>query len=552
MRKFKALFIVMLKNTFNLLDGRTKRSKLNKFMGLFLVVAFMPTLYSLYMLAKEGMYMLLPLQQEGLVLSLLFIALSSVTFFMSIFLVPAVYYFSKDSETLLALPLKPEEIVLSKFCLSVVYEYLTTFLLAIPVLVAYIQVMNPDVFFYVKVLIILLLSPVVPLAFGAVIIMVIMAFVPFFKNRDLFNYASGFLALAFAIGINVVVGGTATLSQEKLLAMLTEGNNSLLAIFRFMFPNLPFAIQSLVDGSWLSFILFLVITALVVVVFLYISKIVYFIGIIGVNETAAGRKQLNLKAYQKETSTKGAMMSYFLKEMRLMIRTPIYLLNNIATAFILPIIFLVSIGSSVSGGGGEEELSTFIKSIDWTNPDLLLMVSFAGLALGLMMSSLNLITPTALSREGSNIFFMKYIPMSYVKQIQAKIASGLAVSFVGILFSIIVAVILLRMHPIVIVLILLMSIQGMIFMNYLGMIVDLIRPKLVWEQEAAAVKQNLNAAFTMIPAFALSFLPFLLLKYLPNNWFTVIAIFILFSFANWMLIRLTTRMSITKLHELEV
>ena len=84
------------------------------------------------------------------------------------------------------------------------------------------------------------------------------------------------------------------------------------------------------------------------------------------------------------------------------------------------------------------------------------------------------------------------------------------------------------------------------------MIEDIIRPKLVWEQEAAAVKQNLNAAFTMIPAFALSFLPFLLLKYLPNNWFTVIAIFILFSFANWMLIRLTTRMSITKLHELEV
>ena len=549
MRKFKALFIVMLKNTFNLLDGRTKRSKLNKFMGLFLVVAFMPTLYSLYMLAKEGMYMLLPLQQEGLVLSLLFIALSSVTFFMSIFLVPAVYYFSKDSETLLALPLKPEEIVLSKFCLSVVYEYLTTFLLAIPVLVAYIQVMNPDVFFYVKVLIILLLSPVVPLAFGAVIIMVIMAFVPFFKNRDLFNYASGFLALAFAIGINVVVGGTATLSQEKLLAMLTEGNNSLLAIFKFMFPNLPFAIQSLVDGSWISFILFIIITALVVFVFLTISKIVYFIGIIGVNETAAGRKQLNFKAYQKETSTKGAMMSYFLKEMRLMIRTPIYLLNNIATAFILPIIFMVSIGSSVSG---EEEFSAFIKSIDWTNPDLLLIVSFAGLALGLMMSTLNLITPTALSREGSNIFFMKYIPMSYVKQIQAKIMSGLVVSFFGILFSLVAAVFLLKMHPIVIILILVMSIQGMIFMNYLGMIVDLIRPKLVWEQEAAAVKQNLNAAFTMIPAFALSFLPFLLMRYLPNNWFTVIAIFILFSFVNWMLIRLTTRMSITKLHELEV
>ena len=310
-----------------------------------------------------------------------------------------------------------------------------------------------------------------------------------------------------------------------------------------------FRSQSLVDGTWISFFLFLVITALVVFVFLYISKVVYFIGIIGVNETAAGRKQLNLKAYQKETSTKGAFMSYFLKEMRLMIRTPIYLLNNIATAFIIPVILLVSIGSSV---GGEEELATFIKSIDWTNPDLLLMVSFSGLALGLMMSTLNLITPTALSREGSNIFIMKYIPMSYVKQIQAKIASGLAVSFVGILFSLIVAVILLNMHPIVIALLLVMSIHGMVFMNYLGMIVDLIRPKLVWEQEAAAVKQNLNAAFTMIPAFALSFLPFLLMRYLPNNWFTVVALFMLFTSVNWMLIRLTTRMSITKMHDLEV
>ena len=549
MRKFRALFIVMLKNTFNLLDGRTKRNKLNKFMGLFLLIAFLPTLFSFYMMAREGMLMLLPIQQEGLVLSLLFIAISTVTFFMSIFLVPAVYYFSKDSETLLALPLKAEEIVLSKFCLSIVYEYLTTFMLAIPVLVAYIQVMNPDVFFYIKALVILLLSPVVPLAFGAIIIMVIMAFVPFFKNRDLFNYASGFLALAFAIGINMVAGGTATLSQERLLQMLTEGNNSLLAIFRIMFPNLPFAIQSLVDGSWLSFILYLIITALIVVVFLYISKIVYFIGIIGVNETAAGRKKLNLKAYEKETSTQGAMMSYFLKEMRLMIRTPIYLLNNIATAFILPIIFLVSIGSGV---GGQAEFATFINSIDWASPDLLLIASFAGFALGLMMSSLNLITPTALSREGSNIFFMKYIPMSYVKQIQAKIASGLAVSLLGILFSLIAAVILLKMIPMIIVLVFAMSIQGMLFMNYLGMIVDLIRPKLVWEQEAAAVKQNLNTAFTMIPAFALSFLPFLITRYIPNNWFSVTTIFLVLSAVNFMLIKLTTRMSITKLHQLEV
>ena len=48
------------------------------------------------------------------------------------------------------------------------------------------------------------------------------------------------------------------------------------------------------------------------------------------------------------------------------------------------------------------------------------------------------------------------------------------------------------------------GILASLLMNLWGMLVDLFHPKLVWESEAVPVKQNINAAFTMIPAFGLA------------------------------------------------
>jgi len=280
MNKYFVLFKVMLKNTFNIIDTKDKKNVRRIMFIVFIAIATAPSLVSFGFLTREALFMLLPIQQEGLVLSLLFLALSTVIFFMAIFLVPAIYYFSKDSETLLALPLTPDAIVLSKFSLSMVYEYLTIFAISIPILVGYISIMNPGILFYLLLIVILLTIAIVPLAFAGLIIIVIMAFVPFFKNCYFFNYASGFLALTFAIGINYVMGGTATLTQESLIQLLNSGNNSLLTIMRFIFPNIPFAINALVNLNIIDFFIYLAITALILFVFVFVSKLVYFKGFI--------------------------------------------------------------------------------------------------------------------------------------------------------------------------------------------------------------------------------------------------------------------------------
>lgn len=549
MSKYFVLFKTMLRNTFNVIDTKDKKNLKRILFVVFIGIAILPSIVSLGFLTREALFMLLPIQQEGLVISLLFLALSTMIFFMAIFLVPAVYYFSKDSETLLALPLTPETIVLSKFSLSMVYEFLTIFVISTPIIIGYISIMNPNILFYLMLVIILLTIAIVPLAFAGLIIMVIMAFVPFFKNRDFFNYASGFLALTFAIGINYVMGGTATLDQNSLIQLLNNGNNSLLGIMRIAFPNVPFAISALVNSNILDFIIYLVITLIVLVGFVFVSKLVYFKGVIGVNETSASRKNLNLKAYNKITSSKGVILSYFIKEMKLMIRTPVYLLNNISTVILIPAILLVIF---ISGVGADDEVIMLINSIDWSSGSILIIITFAGFVVGIMMSTMNLITVTSLSREGTNIYFMKLIPMSYVKQIQAKILSGVVVSLVGILFMLVPAWIFFKIQFHLVFLAFIASILGMIFINYLGMIVDLIHPKLIWEQETAAVKNNLNSVFTMLPAFGISFGIFFLVQFIPNTIGSVLIFLALLLVFDFWIIQYTHKLSIRKLHDLEV
>lgn len=500
MRSFWVLFVVTLKNTLSLVESTKKKTIWTRLLPVFLVIVFIPTLFSFYTIAQEALKLLIPIQQSGVMIGLMLTAMSMMIFFFAIFLIPAVFYFSKDVELLLSLPLRAHTIVSAKLAVSLIYEYISVFIIGLPILAAYIVNVHPEPMFYLITLIILIFVPLIPLILAGLIVMVVMAAFPKARNRDLFNYLSGFVALGFAVGINLAVGSIVKIDAQSMINMLVKGNNSLTSIFGYLIPSIPFAIKAMVNLNVIDLVITLIIAAAFVGVFLVVSDLVYFSTAVGVNETGASRKTLKGKAYTKMTLRSNPMMTYTLKELKLLIRTPIYLLNNISTVFLMPIILIVSV---VGGVGSQDEALNMIKTIPWNNPNVLAYVVAAGAAIGLFMSTLNLITVTAISREGANVYFMKYIPMSYFKQIQAKVFSGLIVSLFGILFMLIPFGIILGVPFFSLVLALLAAILSGILMNYLGIIVDMIHPKLVWEQEAVPVKQNINVMFTMLPAVGL-------------------------------------------------
>lgn len=520
MHKFRSLTRVLFKNTSGMIsDGKSKKAPVYILYAI-LAICFIPTIWLLYSMFDFAISSLMVVHQEGAILAIGFHLSSFVTFIFSIFLIPGIFYFSKDLENLLAYPLKPQIILSSKFTVTLFYEYLFTFFIALPMFAAYLQNIDVSILFYPFAIIILLSLPIYPLVISSIITMLVMRFVPFFKNRDRFNMIAGIASVVLGMGLSFALN-SASFNEDPngLLMMIVDGNNSLIKLFAYLFPGIPFASEALIQGDILSLILYMLISAMSFGVFIYLGKILYFKGAIGMSETSSSRKRFSDADMTKLAHRKNTVYSYMLKELRLIIRTPIYFLNCIGTNLVIPIIFAITF--STSGDLSNIEL---LAAFDFSNA-----IPYAigiGLIVGMLMSNMNLISSTSISREGSNITFMKYIPMSLGKQVRAKINCGILISLLSVLLLIIVGILFVSFIPIPLYLIAFCaSIITIVLGNYIGILVDLIHPKLVWEQEAAAVKQNMSSMIAMFGGILLSIGIGFLIYFLPFSSITISVMF---------------------------
>ena len=341
MRKYLSLTRVLLKNSMGMMsDGKSKKA-LNVFIYGVLAVCMIPLGFTLYMMFNTAMAQLQPLQQEGAVLALGFHISSLVTFLFSIFLIPSIFYFSKDSETLLALPLPPQTILSAKFSVCLVYEYAFTLIVCVPLYIAYANNAAIGIPYILLALAIFITLPIYPLVLSSIITMLLMRFVPFFKNRDRFNMIAGILSIILAFGFSFAMNsGTIAEDPNALISMLTQGNNSMISLFSKIFPAIPFAAEALISSDALQLVYYILITCAALAVLVILGKWLYFKGAIGFSETKSSRKELSAKDFAR-VSRHSKVRTYLIKELRLLIRTPVYAINCIGMCVLMPIMLLV-------------------------------------------------------------------------------------------------------------------------------------------------------------------------------------------------------------------
>ena len=114
------------------------------------------------------------------------------------------------------------------------------------------------------------------------------------------------------------------------------------------------------------------------------------------------------------------------------------------------------------------------------------------------LTSMLYIAPTAISRDGINAVFMKYIPVSYYKQI---IYKGIPSIVFGTITSIIVLIfvwVIAKPSIIFILIAFIINLVLLILQTLLMELVDLRKPKLEWTTEYAVVKQNMNLLWPFV------------------------------------------------------
>lgn len=488
MRKILLLVKIFLKSGGGMFLGKSKKAKY--LLPLVLLIAFGSFALSMVFFAIEIYKGLAPFNAQSIILPLIFGSTSIVIFLFGIFYVISIMYHADDVEQMKYMPLKVYHILGAKFILLVMYEYIFEAFILAPVLVAYGVMSGAGAAYIVYSVILFLITPVIALSMAALLVMIVMRFTSFGKNKQAFAFIGSILAMVLAIGFNVVVQSYA--SQISNVALMEAFKNSTLPdLFGSIFPGIGFASKALLEsatlgGLW-NLLLFALCTAVAVAVFMIAGRLLYIKGVSGITETSAKRRAI--KDLGRETESASALRAYFKKEIRLLFRSPIAFMNCVLITFIWPLIILIMV---FSGGGGKTEAFTYL--ISQMNDGLLLAVLVGASA---FIASSIPITSTAISREGKSLYFAKYIPMSMHKQLEAKVLTGMLFSGISILLLVLVGI-LMGASITVSIAALVIGMIAMAAISYAGLLIDVGNPKLEWINEQQAIKQNMNSMLSML------------------------------------------------------
>jgi ABC-2 type transport system permease protein len=463
-----------------------------------IIMSTMSSLLAEYEVADSLLYVVLPVANIAIVV-------------ISIFSVVSTFFFSQDNEQLLAMPLKPLEILLSRFLISLLSSYLMVFMFIAPIFIGYGIGMHADILFYLIAIIDIIMIPVIPLALILLISVLVFQTSNFIKHKDLLTYIMTGLILIMAFGLNIVIqNGMRSIETnpdafvEALQALRTSMGETLV---KFM-PNAFFALQSLVGanlGSRLIYLLlFVVLSVGILALVIFVSSPIYFRTIRGSSERGGKKKHVSEDNVLASSKHRSSFKSQVITEWRLIIRSPTYFMNLVFVSFIFPVIFFISFGMGANNGeeGGIMSFIPKFQASNYTPSNALgFMLFFAGL---IFFASMTMISSTAISRMGKSASFVKYIPSSTLSIVTAKIFWGVACSEITAILTMGILAAL-GIVPILDCLVLLIAtFPVFVLINYLAIFIDAKRPKLEWLNETQAVKNNTNGVIYMFGTWAVA------------------------------------------------
>ena len=280
-----------------------------------------------------------------------------------------------------------------------------------------------------------------------------------------------------------------------MIQLLTKANG-LVEMIEGKIPTLKMAIDALASSSTITTLLnlagILVITGILYAIYILLGQKLYLKGAIGsLSSGKKNKKQINdKKAFKKSNLAK----TYVGKEFKILIRNPIFFMQCILPAILFPIMVIVFgiLGMKEEGVQSITEIANMI-------PDKTSIILGAGILVILQFFSMFIyISATAISRDGQNAVFMKYIPVPLNKQIQYKVMPNIIITIIMDVITIAIAEYIFKMPVLYVTLITLVAIFMGIMQSYLMLIVDLKKPKLEWNSEYAVVKQNMNLIWPVV------------------------------------------------------
>ena len=483
MEKVLLLTKVFLKNSLNL--GSNSKKKIGNLITYIFVILYM--FFVVGITSYDLIKTLININMEELGIIFIFGAAISFTAIQSVLVSMNVFYFSKENENILPLPIKPKELILAKVFQMLVVEDFIVLIMGIPYFVLYMILCDMGILFLLRSLFLISIIPIISICIVTFIMMILTSINKQLRNKDMLQFLNIGLVFLIIFITTQLAGFEENFTSEDLGNYL-QSNETMVALN----SEMPLLFKCVVDfcigdkpiTNLCPILLFI---GIVVFLFVNLSKGIYIKTLTKINTSTSSRSIKSKTGLIFKKKNKSS--AYVLKEIKILFRNPIFFLQCVLPSLLIPVIMIAPFLSQIESIN-LNEIRNFFTTFDLKIDSFLICAFIIGLQL---LSIFIYIAVTAFSREGTNAVFAKYIPISFEKQITYKIIPNVIFASVWpIIIGILVKYLIPTINIWIVVLALMATVILNIIFSYIGVLIDLKRPKLIWETEYAVVKNNMN------------------------------------------------------------
>lgn len=450
--------------------------------GLFFI-PFLGLIFTLYNNLISAIYnVFAPLQQQSMILGLLFVGISVILFITCIVSVLTAFYFADDVEAYIPFPLHPYQILLGKAASPLIYSYLLSGITYLPMMIIYGNISNGSILYYIYGILLFILLPVIPFVIASVILMFVMRYVNIAKNKDRSKIFAGVFSLAAVILINVIVRLNTDESElMESIGQMMQQQEGLLQWITYFYPPAWFSANSLHQAEsitgFLFILLMIILSGLAIILFALLGQKLYLKGVLGMSSGGSGK--MSKKKLDKSITSQPIWKSYIKKDLRILLRTPTFLTQCVVQSLFMPVfllvIFFLDFGSGLTGN--------ITESIPEKNILLILFI------VTVFMVSINMTAATAISREGKTWKANLFLPLNQKQVIHCKLIVSYLIGLLPMILLFIIGIIV--GLPIKV-----LMLWGVVFLainwfsSCIGIILDMNQPKLNWTDEQELFKNR--------------------------------------------------------------
>ena len=432
--------------------------------------------------------------QQSYFLLMGFLGSQLMVFFFGLMYVMSKYYFSNDLNHLVPLPIKPSHILTSKFVTIMVSEYLTSMPIFLPFVIIYGLKTRAAILYWIYAILGAVFLPVIPLVISSLAIMILMKYTNIKGKRDKLRIiaAGGFMIFVIWLQLKIQqISQNAIIQGDNFMFNLARDANLLVRSLGVAFPPSMWGALSLANYDEFlglsNLLLYSLVSILSFLLMIIASEKLFFDGLIGNIEVSASKGKNKKQNLDKTMTATRPYLAIARKETKMLFKTPIYLMNSVGGVIIVPIILVMSVLT------GEASMGP-ISEILYGNMDFVVLI---GIGMIGVLGMLNSVGVTTFSREGSNFWIMRTLPIKAEDQILGRLLASLFIQVIGALVLIVSIFFVIKLDIVNIILIILIGLLASIPMTLLGMIIDIVRPMLSWTNPQQAMKQNFNVLIGM-------------------------------------------------------